>query len=217
MNCADARTHLPALLYGDLPPGEADAVRSHLAGCAACRQQYAELQQLRHALDAMPGPAVQVDLPRLFQEAAERQVRRARRWRRAALAGCAAVGLLLVVAGLRVEVHVDAHQLTLRWGGAPAADAVPVPRGPDAPPPEAPEGRSSADVERRLELMSRLIHALNEDLEERDVHQRQALQRVQARLDELQFQGNARWGETERNIAALYTAQFGPTKKGERP
>ena len=114
-------------------------------------------------------------------------------------------------------LRLDAHQLTLRWGGAPAAEAVPPPRGPDVPPPEALQERASADMERRLELMSNLIHALNEDLEERDAQQRQALRRVQARLDELQFQGNARLGEAERNIAALYTAQFGPTKKGERP
>jgi hypothetical protein len=214
MNCAEARTRLSALLYGDLPSGGADAVRSHLAGCVACRQEYTALQHMRHALDAVPAPAVQVDLPRLFQEAAARQVLRARRWRRAALAGCAAAALVLVIAGLRVQVHVDAHQLTLRWGGAPTVDTVSVPRGPDAPPPE---GRASADMERRLELMSSLIHALNEDLEERDANQRQVLRRIQARLDELQFQGNARWGETERNIAALYAAQFGPTKKGERP
>jgi hypothetical protein len=215
MNCAEARTHLPSLVYGDLAPAAADAVRRHLAGCAACRQHHADLQQLRHALDSVPAPSVQVDLPRLYREAAERQERRARRWRRAALACCAAAALLLLVVGLRLQVRVDAHQLIVRWGSAPEPLAgVPAPPR-DAPPPDTPDALALAEARERLELMSNLIHALNEDLEARDAQQKQALKRLQARLDEMQFQGNVRWGETERNIAALYAAHFGPTKKGE--
>jgi hypothetical protein len=211
MTCTDARTQLPALLYSDLPPAAADAVRGHLAGCAACRQEYAALQQVRHTLDAVPPPAVQVDLPRLYREAAERQARRARRWRRAALAGLAAAAVLLLAAGLRLQVHLDARQLVVRWGG-PGGEPPPH---RDAPPPEVAEAGAPDEAEKRLQLMSSLIHALAEDLEARDAQQQQALKRLQDRLDALQFQGNARWGETERNIAALYAAQFGPTRKGE--
>jgi anti-sigma factor RsiW len=214
MNWADIRTRLSGLLYGDLPPAEADSARRHLAGCPACRQEFAALQQVRHALDAVPAPAVQVDLPRLYRAAADRQAHRARRWRRAALACCAAAALVLLVAGLRLQVRLDSQQLVVRWGALPDAGIVPPapPRGTHA---DAPEPRAPADVEERLQLMSSLIHALNEDLEARDADQRQALRRLQARLDELQLQGNVRWGQTDRKIAAFYAAQFGPTKKGE--
>jgi hypothetical protein len=78
-----------------------------------------------------------------------------------------------------------------------------------------PPVRPPAVLDERLQLISSLIHALNEDLEARDADQRQALRRLQARLDELQRQGDTRWGQTDRNIAALYAAQFGPTRKGE--
>ena len=80
MNCTEARDRLPHLLYADLPSSEAAAVENHLAACATCRQEYAALRQLRPLLDATPAPAVSVDLPRLYQEAArlrERQLRRA--------------------------------------------------------------------------------------------------------------------------------------------
>jgi hypothetical protein len=214
MTCTDARTQLPALLYGDLPPTAADAVRGHLAGCAACRQEYAALQQVRHTLDALPAPAVQIDLPRLYREAAERQARRARRWRRAALAGLAAAALLLLAAGLRLQVRLDGQQLVVRWGGPAEPTAVP-PTHRDAPPRDVPVAGDPDEAEKRLQLMSSLIHALAEDLDARDAQQQQALKRLQDRLDALQFQGNARWGETERNIAALYAAQFGPNRKGE--
>jgi anti-sigma factor RsiW len=214
MNCTHVRTQLPALLYGDLPPAAADALRGHLAGCAACREEYATLQRVRHTLDVLPAPAVQVDLPRLYREAAERQVRRAQRWRRVALAGCAAAAVLLLVAGLRLQVRLDARQLVVRWG-APDEPAAGPSRNQDTPPRDRPAAGAPDETEERLALISSLIHALAEDLEARDAQQQQAVKRLQDRLDALQFQGNARWGETERNIAALYAAQFGPIKKGE--
>lgn len=206
MNCPDARPHLAALVYGDLGPSEVRAVQEHLAGCPACRQEYAELRQVRRALDAVPAPSVQVDLPRLYREAAARQARRARRWRRAALASVAAAALVLLAFGLRLQVRVDAHQLVLCWGDVP--EVAPPPPPPDEPP-------VPAEVERRLQLASRLIHALAEGQEARDARQQEALKQLQGRIDAHQLQDNARWNETRRDIAALYTAQFGSPRKGE--
>jgi hypothetical protein len=61
--------------------------------------------------------------------------------------------------------------------------------------------------------MNELIHALTNDIEAREVHQQQRLARLQERLDRLSDQAS-RWRlETERDVAALYTAQF--VKKGE--
>jgi hypothetical protein len=212
MNCANARSHLPLLTYGDLAPDEARAVQQHLAGCPECRREFACLQEVRHALDAVPAPAVRVDLPRLYQEAAARQARRARRWRRAALAGLAVAALVVLAFGLRLQVRVEAHQVVLAWGTALAAADVVPPAPRQLPPADRPD---PAEVERRLQLASSLIHALADDLESRDAQQQESIKRLQVRLDTLQAQSGARWTETRRDIAALYTAQFGPNPKGE--
>src|SRR5262245_34393717 len=99
MNCTEARRSLPALLYDDLKPDPAAALRRHLDGCPACQAEYAALDRLRHGLDTLPpAPPVEVDLSRLYQEAARRQERRLRRWRLTAVAlAAAAAGLLLVL------------------------------------------------------------------------------------------------------------------------
>jgi anti-sigma factor RsiW len=212
MNCADARPRLPALLYGDLEAEAARALRQHLAGCPACREEYAGLQQVRHALDTVPVPPVQVDLPHLYQEAARRQAGRLRAWRRAALACGAAAALLLLGFGLRLQVRLEAHQVVLCWGEVPKPAESVVP--PPAVPPAA-DGPTLAEVEQRLQLTSNLIHALAEDLEARDAQQQDSLKRLQDRVDALQVQGGARWNETRRDIAALYAAQFALPKKGE--
>jgi hypothetical protein len=215
MNCPEAHDRLAALLYGDLEPTEANPLRAHLANCPACRQEHAALDHLRRALDAVPVPAVQVDHLRLYREAAARQVRAARRWRWAAVAcGAAAAALLLLVLGLRLEVRVDAHQLVVRWGAAPKKGADTL--RPPAPRVEAPEPPPSPEVEERLRVLSELIHALADDVEARDEYQQERVARLQARLDELQRQGNRRWSEMDRNVAALYAAHF-LTKQGEKP
>jgi hypothetical protein len=211
MNCTEARTHLPLLTYGDLSADQARAVRQHLAGCPDCRRELTGLQELRHALCAVPAPVVHVDLPRLYQEGAARHARRARRWRRAAVAGLAVAALVVLAFGLRLQVRVQGHQVVLSWGTAPAAEVVP-PSPPQRPPVGGPD---PADVERRLQLASSLIHALADDVESRDAQQQESLKRLQARLDAEQAQGSARWDETRRDIAALYTAQFRSNPKGE--
>jgi hypothetical protein len=212
MNCAKVRDRLPALLYGDLPPGEASALRDHLAACPACRQEHAALEGIRRALDMVPAPAVRVDLPRLYREAAARQVRRAGRWRWAAAACGAAAAVLLVVLGLRLEVRVESQQLVVRWGTAPEKVIVP----PPGPGPRAESPPPSPDVEERLRVLSELIHALADDVAARDEQEQQRVDRVRARLDELQRQGNRRMSETERNVAALYVAHY-IAQKGEKP
>ena len=65
MTCTDVRAALPALLYAELPAAEADTLRSHLAGCPACRAEHAALQRLGGAGRAAgarrprgPGPSV---------------------------------------------------------------------------------------------------------------------------------------------------------------
>ena len=74
MTCTECRDLLPLHLYGDLSD---IALTEHLATCAACRAELAALGRTRAALDAVPVPAVSVDLNRIFQFDAERQRRAA--------------------------------------------------------------------------------------------------------------------------------------------
>ncbi|HEV2780583.1 MAG TPA: zf-HC2 domain-containing protein [Actinophytocola sp.] len=51
------RSMLGAYALGALDPSEAQLVHDHLAGCAACRQEVAELTTLRAAMDEVPPEA----------------------------------------------------------------------------------------------------------------------------------------------------------------
>src|SRR5262249_53915730 len=116
MNCQHVQDSLPGFLYGDLPPHETAKLEKHLASCPTCRQAYAALQEVRRLLDRVRAPQSRVDLPRLYRQAGEHQLRQARRRRRLGVAATAVAAALVGVAlGLRLEVRVQADQLVLRW------------------------------------------------------------------------------------------------------
>ncbi len=212
-NCTQTKEALPALLYGDLRAEEAAAVRRHLDGCPACRAECAGLRQVQALLDTAPAPAVEVDLPRLYRDAARRQEKRLRRWRRLAVAGLAAAAVLLLAFCLRLEVRLQAHQLVVRWGAPPE---VPAPR----PEPQAPRGAPPAPgvTPADLQPLRDLVHILAGDVAERDGEQKRALLALQQRLDVLQGQAQERWVAAQRDVGGLYAlfnAQFGPRDKGE--
>lgn len=211
MSCTCIRDQLPLLLYDDLPPDEAVAVQKHLASCPSCQREYAALEQLRRTLDAGPAPAAAVNLPALYQEAARRQQRQVRHWRRAAGTLLAAATGLLVALVLNLEVRVEAHQLSVRWG-APLPAAAPPP-----PPAPAVEGPPSPVTAEDVQLALDLIHALAQDVKARDRQQQKEVDQLRDRLDAFQRQADDRWTATQRNEAALYTALFGPRDKGGKP
>jgi Putative zinc-finger len=213
MNCPQARPLLPALVYGDLPPDQAAALTRHLDECPACRGEYAGLAQVRRALNAAPPPAVAVDVAGLFAASAARLERRARRWRRLALAGAALAAGVLLAFGLRLQVRVGAGQLVIAWG-QPAEETPnpkpqipnriePTPQRAEVRPPEVPRS-----VEERLRLLQELTHALAADVEARDRRQQSEAAVLRARLDGLQQSVAQRWAEAERMVSALYVAQF---------
>jgi hypothetical protein len=211
-NCAQTRDALADLLYGELPPAEAQAVQQHLAGCPPCRAEFAALRQVRAALDAAPAaaPRAEVDLTRLYREAARRQAQRLRRWRRRAVASLAAAAVLLVAFGLNLEVRLERHQVVLRWGTPPQAEAPrPAPPMPDAARPNA------ADRDAEMQLVKDLIHLLAADVQARDSEQKEALLALRARFEALRAHTNERWAATDRDLTALYTVQFGPRHNGE--
>jgi anti-sigma factor RsiW len=212
MNCSEVRESLAALVYGDLGPDKANAVRQHLAGCAGCREVGAGLEQVRGLLDAVPAPLVRVDLPRLYAEAARRQERRLRRWRRAALVALSAAALVLLAFGLSLQIRLEGHQVVVRWG-APPPLAEPSPPNPQVPLVALEPAAVTAED---IQLVKKLIHALAADVHLRDREQREAIARLQNRLEALDSQSQGRWTALGRDVLALYTAQFGPANQGER-
>src|SRR5262245_1668345 len=141
MNCTEVRACLPGLEYGDLPTDEANAVRAHLVHCPDCQAEQVRLTQVRSLLDEAPPLPVRVDLPRLYREAADQQMRRLRRWRRVAIAAVAAAAVIAVGVFLsRIEVRLDGSQLVVRWG------AVQVHEEPAPPPPTPPPAPSPVPV-----------------------------------------------------------------------
>jgi hypothetical protein len=216
MNCIQAHDQLPALLYGDLRSEEKASLEKHIAECLACRQEYAALREVRQLLDRVPAPECRVDLPKLYGQAVDRQVRCLRFWRRMAVACCGVAAALAAITllMLRLEVRLGHHQLVLRWGSLPEggqAAQFPPDTLAQAPKPASPE------TEEQLRLLSQLIHALADTAEARDFRQRQELARLRVELADLQRQ-TAQWRrDTERDVGALYTAHLIYAKKGEKP
>lgn len=214
MNCSQARDQLPALLYDGLAPADATLVQTHLGGCPVCRQEFAESQRVRCALNNVPVPPVSVDVSRVFQQAAALQQRRARRWRSATVAVCGLAAALLLVVLLRLEFRFDAHQLVVRWADSPQ-EQTPIP----LPTPEPTvivrrEVVTNPEVEEQLRVIRDTLHALAGSLDTRDAQFRQAVGQLETRLESLRMQDGRRWSENDRNFAALYNAVFFIPKQG---
>jgi hypothetical protein len=219
MNCPEVRAHLPGLLYDDLNPDEVAAVEHHLTTCPACRRERDALERVRQALAAVPAPAVQIDLPRLYRQAAELHARRARRWRRAALTLGAVAALLLFAVLLRLRVGLEGRRLVVSWGEVPPAPLRAAGREREDPAPPVRivgrKPRSARNLEARLVVVNQLVHALAADVEGRDDQQQQQLDRLRVQLEGLRRTLDRRWTETERSVSALYAAQFRLPKKGD--
>lgn len=211
MDCNHARGLLALHVYGDLEAGEKAQVDTHLAGCPACREEANALGRVRQVLDLPETPKVKVDLARLFEQAGRQQQLRLRRWRRTAAALVAVAAMLLVVFFLKIEIRVQASEFTIRWG-TPPAPALPVPAKVVVQAPPAPA--ISPD---EFQVLKNLVHALAENGDVRDRQQQIDVLQLQARIDDLQRQSQARFTAAEHDVAALYANQFGTTDKGTKP
>jgi len=213
MNCPDVRPLLPVLVYDDLPPAEAAAVRRHLDACPGCRDEFAGLAHARAALDAVPVPAANVDVARLYTELAARQERRGRRWRRISVAAAALAAGLVLVLGLRLQVRFEAHQFVIAWGDDRASRER---ERPEKLPPVA-HAPGSPELNERLRLLDDLVHAVAAEVDRRDRRREADIAEVGRRLDGFRRVAAEKWLEAERNVSALYVAQFKPTKGGNTP
>jgi hypothetical protein len=212
MTCTEARPLLPALLYGDLPLREAALVRAHLGRCESCRREEAALAEVCHLLDTLPAPEAAVDLGQLYRDAARGSARPRPRGGRGAYAVlAAAAAVMLLVLATRLELRFEAEQLVIRWGPPPAA-------APPAPPPPEPPVTLAApptpEVEERLRLLGDLVQALAADADRRDARQQQELEALRAQILAAQQQMAQLRQSFDRDVAALYSAQFPEAKKG---
>lgn len=212
MNCKHVRELLPLLTYGDLAGDERSAIEAHLSQCAACRTELAALNQVRGLLDESPTPAARADVSSMLWLDSDRQRRTARRWRLAALAALAATILL---AAMRLEVRLDQRQMVIRWGKA--EPAIQVIQQPQPPVIVRPEPAASTEVAERLKVLNELVHALAANVEAGDRDRRDELERLRKEIAAMQKLEQKRWAATERDVSALYTAQFGARNSGANP
>lgn len=73
MECKQLQQCVDDYLDGVLPAGERRLAEQHLAGCADCRRELNQIQELRHALRALPVPAPSPDFTRRLLDKARQQ------------------------------------------------------------------------------------------------------------------------------------------------
>jgi anti-sigma factor RsiW len=213
MNCQQVRPQLAELLYGDVAPLEKTDVEKHLAYCAECSSEYRALANVRRLLDLPKAPASGAGLPGVYRLLAERQAERMRRWRRVALALAGVAALLAIFAlGVRFEARMEQGQLVLRWGPVPKRALEQQPDSPASGPSERPaEPVSVRALEDQLHTVSKILHALADDLRELERREQLNTADLHARLKEVQEHSLRRLAALERNVEALYVT----SQKGE--
>ena len=214
MNCQQVRAQLAELLYGDVTPPAKTEVKKHLACCAECSSEYRALANVRCLLDLPKAPVSDLGLPGVYRLLAERQAARVRRWRRVAssLGGLAAL-LAVFALGVRLEARVEQGQFVVRWGSPPERtvnrqDETPASKLFKAPPHEPVSARALED---QLHTVSKILHALADDLRELERREQVDTANLHARLKEIHEHGLRRLAALERNLEALYVA----SQKGE--
>jgi hypothetical protein len=216
MNCTETRPLLPSLLYSDLSASLAVQVEAHRATCPACTAEFEALRQVRGALDAVPAASATVDLAQLYRDAAQRHQRSLRRLRRVCVVVVACAAAVVLIVGLsRLEVRFEGHQVVVRWGAPP-----PLPESPPAavPAPLAVEpSQRIAEIEDRINLLGELVQALSADADRRSVGRDDEIVTLRREIRDLQEQLTQLRLATDRDVAALYAAQFVSGKKGETP
>ena len=212
MNCTEAQNDLPELIGGTLPEVRRQPLEAHLVACPHCRGERDALQQASRLLQAAPPPEVRMDLAALYREAARREQRRLRRWRRAALvAGAGLAALVALTIGLNLEVRLEHHQLVLRWGVPPQNQSTVRQEVPVGEPRE----RDAAEAERRLRVLEGLVEGLAVDVQSLELAQWQELARLRAELKELRQQAVLHREKLDNDLEALYAERFLKQKASE--
>jgi Putative zinc-finger len=204
MTCDQVRPLLPLAVYGDLTGTEEEAIRGHLAACLPCRSEAEAIRRLRTSLDAVPPPEVTVSVAGILRAETADQARRARRWRRVAIAAGSLAACVLTILLLRPDIRIDDGALVVRW------------REPSPQPPQAVvKVEQPVREDERVDLLMKLVRAMADDAEGRDRDRRGEITSLKARVDRLAIQEDARWQDIQKDVGVLYRAQFARREGGE--
>ncbi len=102
---------------------------------------------------------------------------------------------------------MESHQLVLRWGSPPPASEAPAPapKPEVVPVPEPPkEAQAARPADEQLQLLSKLIHALVDDVQVLERREREDTSQFQSRLLAFQQQNVQRCADLQRSIDGLY-------------
>jgi len=162
----DDKERLVSYLYDEGGDDDRTAVDTHLATCAACRKEVAELRSLRVDLGRWQPPDADFTV-RIVREPAARSWWRVPTWATAALA--AGLVLALGAAAANVEVQVGGGTLVVRTGWAKPSSSASAAQQPAqtavATPPTSARstlvsaGMSETDVHRALNALETRIRA----------------------------------------------------------
>ena len=217
MKCDDAKARLIEWLYGELPHEEETRLREHLADCDSCRQVEESVRQCSRELKTLKEPDVRLDFQRLHRTAADRWQRSRRRWRRLAVAACAAALLVAILAGARLRFDWRPGQLTIGWGNVPRATGSVKPK-PIVPAPPLPN-----DHEERIEILEEVAGLLSAELSKTDQRHAAAtaelcrrLVRWQENMEQFTRNTDLRSQLAEKNVDDMYhLIQFNPDSSPE--
>jgi len=98
MQCLDASELMSLQLDQDLVPAEKEALQEHVAGCAACRQEWAAMQRAHALFDDVVMMAPPLNLSNQVMARVSKRARKMRLWR----TGIVAFVGLLVTATLAI-------------------------------------------------------------------------------------------------------------------
>jgi hypothetical protein len=212
MNCNEVKPRLIEAVYGEVPAEFRAALEEHLAGCPACRLEYAKLEQADQALDLVPERTAAVDLSRLYRVATARSRQSARRWRRAAIAAAAVLVVVSAVAMWRGRIEVGPERLVISWRAASGR--------PHSPPSAAADPVATlAGHARHLATLDETIGLLVAELDANERERLESLRRLREQVQGLQRRNHASLELVQDDIRALYLASFSPESQdiGDRP
>ena len=123
----------------------------------------------------------------------------------------AGIAALVLIAVTRMDIRIDQRQITVRWGRSEPVSVEPreaIVRHEVIVP---------TALDERLTLLNELVHALAASQEDGDGQRRDEIARLREEIASMQRHSLERWKETERDVSALYTAQFGARIQGANP
>ena len=184
-----------------------------------------DFPEVRAALDAVPVPATApVDLAAIYRAAHVRQIRLARRWKRAAAVLAAlAAGVIVVALIPKLDVRCNADEFAVRWGQLPAVVEEPVRPAPQ-PDPRLPglidEQQQQVAAMRAIHAkyaeMQELLLALTTDVADRDKVQLERIAALAGEIRAYQLATARQFDQTEKTNTTLYNVVFNPKlKSGE--